>query len=220
MRVLALLFGLALPILAGAQTEATKAAKPAYEEGVHYTVLSDQPKPSAKGKIEVAEMFWYGCGHCYTFEPLLGAWEKTLAEDVNFIRSPAMWKQRRNPADAMWTHARLYYTASAMGLLDKLHPVFFDAMHRQNMQLINDGEIKALVEKHGVDGQLFLDTMDSFAVNAQVQQADARQRNYRVTGTPEVVVGGYYHVSASKAGGQKEMLQVVDHLVEKIRSER
>lgn len=217
MRVLALLLGLALPMLVGAQTEETK---PAYKEGVHYTVLADQPKPSSKDKIEVAEMFWYGCGHCYTFEPLIADWKKTLAADVNFIRSPAMWRQRSKPEDAMWTHAKLYYTASAMGLLDKLHMVFFDAMHRQNLRLTSPDEIAKLVSKQGLDGDAFVKTMDSFAVNAQVQQADARQRNYRITGTPEVVVGGYYHISASKAGGQKEMLEVVDHLVEKIRSER
>ncbi len=217
MRILALLLGLALPLMAGAQTEGKEAA---FKEGVHYTVLADQPKPSGTGKIEVAEMFWYGCGHCYTFEPLIAEWKKTIGEDVNFIRSPAMWRQRANPADAMWTHAKLYYTASSMGLLDKLHMAFFDAMHRQNLRLINPDEIAGLVYQHDLDGKAFVSTMDSFAVNAQVQQADARQRNYRITGTPEMVVGGYYHVSATKAGGQKEMLAVVDHLLEKVRSER
>src|SRR5690606_12416261 len=123
--------------------------------------------------------------------------------DVKLVRSPAMWRQARNPADAMWTHARLFYTATARGQLDKLHHVFFDAMHKHNKRLISPDEIKSVVTAQGLDGETFVKTMDSFAVNAQVTQADARQRDYRVTGTPEIVVGGYYHVSAANAGGQK-----------------
>lgn len=215
MRILAVILGLAMPLLACAQGEK---AKPAFEEGVHYSVLSGQDKPSAANKIEVVEMFWYGCGHCYTFEPLVQSWKKELKDDVNFSRSPAMWKQRREPADAMWTHAKLYYTANAMGVLDKLHMAFFDAMHKKNKALISGDEIAQLVSAHGVDGELFVKTMDSFAVNAQVQQADKRQRTYKVTGTPEMVVEGYYHISATQAGGQQKMLDVAEFLIEKVRA--
>lgn len=217
MRFLLAILGLAMPLLACAAGEP---AKPSFEEGKHYTILSGQPKPPKTGKIEVTEMFWYGCGHCYTFEGPLEEWKKTLRDDVTLVRSPAMWQQRRNPPDAMWTHAKLYYTASALGQLDKLHMVFFDSMHKLNKQLVKPEEIAAVVSAQGLDGETFIKTMDSFAVTAQVTQADARQRAFRVTGTPELVVGGYYHVSATNAGGQREMLQVVDFLVDKIRSER
>lgn len=217
MRFLLAILGLALPLLACAAGEP---AKPVFEEGKHYTILTGQPKPAKTGKIEVTELFWYGCGHCYNFEGPLEGWKKTLADDVVLVRSPAMWQQRRNPPDAMWTHAKLYYTASALGQLDKLHMAFFDAMHKMNKQLVKPEEIAAVVSAHGLDGEAFVKTMDSFAVSAQVTQADARQRAYRVTGTPELVVGGYYHVSTGNAGGQREMLQVVDFLVDKIRAER
>lgn len=217
MRFLIAILGLALPMLACADS---KPATPAYEEGKHYTVLADQPKPPQTGKIEVTEMFWYGCGHCYTFEPLLEEWQKTLADDVALVRSPAMWQQRRNPPDAMWTHAKLYYTATALGQLNTLHMAFFEAMHRFNKPLVNSNEIASVVSAQGLDGEAFIKTMDSFAVNAQVTQADARQRAYKVTGTPELVVGGYYHVSATKAGTQAEMLKVTDFLIDKIRKER
>lgn len=215
MRILAVILGLVLPMLAGAES-----AKPKFEEGVHYTVLAGQPKPSKSGNIEVTEMFWYGCGHCYTFEPILQKWKEGVAEDVAFTRSPAMWKQRRNPEDAMWTHAKLYYTASALGKLDTLHDAFFKVMHVQNKQLVKPAEIAEVVAAKGVDGDVFIKTMDSFAVNSQVTQADARQRNYQITGTPEMVVAGYYHINASKAGGQQQMLDVVDFLVDKVRTER
>lgn len=217
MRFLAIVLGLLLPLLANAE-KATD--KPAFVEGKHYSVIPGQPKPGKSGKIEVTELFWYGCGHCYTFESLLEEWESTLADDVVVTRSPAMWRQRREPADAMWTHARLFYTAKALGSLDKLHNAFFEAMHKNNKPLLNKAEIAQLVTEQGLDGDVFVNTMDSFGVNAQVEQADARQRTYKITGTPEMVVGGYYHVSASKAGSQKAMLQAVDYLIDQIRSSK
>lgn len=217
MRFLVAFLGLAMSMLACA---AESPAKPKYEEGKHYTVLSNLPKPAKTGKIEVTELFWYGCGHCYLFEPQLAEWEKKLPGDVTLVRSPAMWRQGGSTPDAMWTHAKLFYTASALGSLDKLHPVFFEAMHKLNKRLLTQEEISPLVTAQGLDGEVFVKTMDSFAVNAQVNQADARQRKYQVSGTPEMVVGGYYHVNTVASGGQKEMLQIVDFLIEKIRSER
>lgn len=217
MRILVAILVSMLPLFACA---AEAPAKPSFEEGKHYTILSGQPEPSKTGPIDVTELFWYGCGHCYAFEPIIEPWKAKLPEDVNFTRSPAMWRMRRAPEDAMWTHAKMYYTASALQQLDKLHPVFFEAMHKKNKRLVSNEEIAALVTKQGLDGDAFVKTMDSFAVNAQVNQADQRQKDYKVTGTPEMVVGGYYHVTTSKAGSQQKMLEIVDFLVDKIRKER
>lgn len=211
MRVFAIVLSLILPLLACAEDTAK------YKEGEHYIVIAGQPQPAKTGKIEVTELFWYGCGHCYAFEPLIQKWKAGIADDVQFIGSPAVWR------DAMGTHAKLYYTAKSMGVLDKLHSVFFETLHkapRPTAALVNAQDIAATVSKHGVDGDLFVKTMDSFAVNSQVQQAIARQKSYKISGTPEMVVAGYYLVSSSKAGGHKEMLEVVDYLVDKIRTER
>lgn len=205
---------LVLAFVASSAVWAADPEPPKFEEGKHYTVLKNRPKPPAKGPIEVTEMFWYGCGHCYDFEPMLNQWATKLGDDVKFTRSPAIW---RGP---MRTHAQLYYTAQALGQLDKLHHLFFEAMHKQNKQLVDTAEIQSTVSGAGVDGTAFVQTMDSFAVNSQVTQADKRQRAYNVSGTPELVVGGYYHISTATAGGQKGMLQVADYLIEKIRSER
>lgn len=211
MRIFAFALALVMPLLVNAADEP---AKPKFTEGKDYVVLSGQPKPGKTGPIEVTEVFWYGCGHCYQFENLLVPWKKNLADDVEVIQSPAMWN------DMMRTHAQLYYTATALNALDKLHPAFFEAMHRKNQRLVNRDEIAKVVSAHGVDGEAFVKTMDSFAVNAQVNQADKRQRDYKVSGTPEIVVAGYYHVGTSKAGSQKKMLEIVDFLVDKVRKER
>lgn len=209
------------------KTEAVKTQVPAsfnpkggYEEGKHYSVIRGAKKPVFNGSVKVTEMFWYGCGHCYSFESVLKPWKAVKPDFIKFEQSPAMWRQRRPgvPGDLMWTHAKLFYAASAIGGLDKLHSVFFDAMHKEKKLLINPGEIQAVVTSAGLDGKNFTEVMDSFAVNSQVQQADSRQRAYKISATPEIVVADYYLVSASKAGSQKEMLNVVDFLAAKIKA--
>lgn len=217
MRLIAVFLGLLLPFMAYAEE---KAVAKTFEEGKQYEILEGATKPTPGTKIEVNEFFWYGCAHCYAFEPLLEPWVKKLPETVRFNRSPAMWPQRRpgQPEDLMWTHAKLYYTAVAVNALDKLHPVFFDALQKQGKNLIDPKEIAEVVTAAGLDGNKFAATLNSFAVQSQVTQADSRQRAAKVSGTPELVIGGYYKVSAGKAGGQKEMLEVADFLLKKIQS--
>lgn len=216
MRLIAVALGLLLPFMAYAEQKAAPAAS--FEEGKQYEVIEGATKPTPGTKLEVTEFFWYGCGHCYAFEPLIEPWAKKLPENVRFNRSPAMWPQRRPglPEDLMTTHAKLYYAAVATNSLEKLHPVFFDALQKQNKQLIDNKEIGEVVTAAGVDGSKFVATLNSFAVQSQVTQADSRQRAVKLSGTPELVVGNYYKVSAGKAGGQKEMLEVADFLIKKI----
>lgn len=218
MRIAALILGLALPLFACAQ-EQTPAKT--YEEGKHYTVIAGASKPTDNKKVTITEVFWYGCGHCYKFEDVVHRWIKTVPDYVEFTQSPAMWKQRRPgvPQDLMWTHAKMYYAAKAVQGLDKLHPAFFEAMHKDRKQLISEDEIASVVSEAGLDGKNFVGVMNSFAVAGQVKQADDRQRRYRITGTPEVVVGDYYHVSASKAGGQAQMLEVASYLAAKLHNQ-
>ncbi|RYZ80665.1 MAG: thiol:disulfide interchange protein DsbA/DsbL [Moraxellaceae bacterium] len=222
MRFAALVIGCLLPLFAFADTAAPAAAKApaAIEEGKQYEVLQGGAKPVPGAKIEVTEVFWYGCGHCYAFEPILEPWVKKLPADVKFQRSPAIWPTRRPglPEDLMAIHARLYYTALAMNELDKLHHPLFDALQKQGKNMADDAEIAAVIKAAGVDGDKFVATMKSFAVTSQVTQADARQKAFKVSGTPELVVANYYKISASNAGGQKEMLDVADYLIKKLQA--
>ncbi len=219
MRFIALVLSVVLPFLALASHASPTAAKK-FEEGTHYVVISGATKPTPGTKVDVTEFFWYGCGHCYAFEPLLEPWVKKLPDEVKFTRSPAMWPQRRPglPADLMTQHAKLYYAATALNAADKLHPLFFEAMQKQGKSLIEPSEIQAVVSSAGLDGAKFVATLNSFAVQSQIAQADARLRAAKITGTPEMVVGNYYKVSATKEGGQKEMLEIVDFLIKKIQS--
>lgn len=217
MRIAALILSLVFPLLAYA--EADKAPEKTFEEGKHYSIIPGASKPSKSDKVKVTEVFWYGCSHCYKFEKPLHAWLKDKPDYIEFTQSPAMWKQRRPgvPGDMMWTHAKLYYAAKAIQGLDKLHPAFFNAMHKDRKMLFEDAEIIDVVNKAGLDGKNFVGVMKSFAITGQIKQADDRQRAYKITGTPEVVVADYYHISASKAGGQKEMLEVASYLAKQLK---
>ena len=86
-------------------------AAPKYVEGTHYVRLAQPVRTSDPARIEVMEVFWYGCPHCFHLEPLINDWKKTLKPDVNFQRSPAMWNQM------MAVHAQAFYAAQSLGVL-------------------------------------------------------------------------------------------------------
>ena len=204
MLVLSLLM---FPLLACAQAQEDET----FKAGVHYQVLSEPVKSRHANKIEVIEMFWYGCSHCYSFEPTLHEWSSTLADDVSFTQSPAMWR------DNMVIHARAFYTAKALKNLGTLHEALFKALNVERNPLATEQAVGALFAKHGVDSDTFSKAYNSFSVTSGVRLADSRARSYKITGTPEMVVNGKYRTSGRMAGSQKGMLDVVDFLIEKER---
>ncbi|WP_439135425.1 thiol:disulfide interchange protein DsbA/DsbL [Pseudomaricurvus sp.] len=211
MRVMVAIFALMVSLVACADDQA---AAPAFKAGTHYVVLDNPVRTMDPSKIEVTEVFWYGCGHCFQFEPIVHQWAEKQPADVDFERSPAMWN------DAMKVHAHAFYVAKALGILDKVHQPLFNALNLERKRLADVDELADFFADYGVDEETFEKTYKSFGVTSQVKQADARARSYKITGTPEVVVDGKYRISARMAGGQKEMLDVADFLVAKIRAER
>lgn len=195
------------PLLSQAQTAEQ------YEAGKNYLVLDTPVRTRDSSKVEVVEVFWYGCSHCYSFEPLIKQWSKGQPEDVDFWQSPAIWN------GAMKLHAQAYFTAKALSVLDKLHEPIFTALLVERQPLGNAKQIENLFANYGVDRKEFQKTFDSFSINSQVKQADARARSYKVSGTPEVIVNGKYRVTARLAGGQPEMLSVINFLVDKERQQ-
>ena len=208
MRVFVALMTMMLALTASAQDPVSS---PNYVAGVNYEELPEPVRTSDPTKIEVVEVFWYGCGHCFHFEPILLKWEKTLAEDVNFVPSPAMW----NPL--MEVHAKAFYAAKALGVQKQMHQPLFDAINLKKQKLQNEAELASLFAEHGVDKAAFGKAFNSFGVASQVRQADARARGYRISGTPELVVNGKYRISAKMAGSQEKMLDIVDYLIERER---
>jgi len=209
MRALMAFFTMMVSLVACAQEAPTQ-----YVEGKHYAVITTPVRTTSADKIEVSELFWYGCGHCFRFEPLVQQWKMKAADDIAFVQSPAMWNK------PMELHARAFYAAQALKVLDKVHQPIFNAMNLERKRLQSVDEIFPIFAAAGVERAAFDKVFKSFGVTSQVKQADARARGYRITGTPAVVVDGKYRVSTKMAGGHVEMLQVVDYLVEKIRAEK
>lgn len=182
-----------------------------YEEGRHYEALDVPVRTASDTGVEVAEVFWYGCPHCYTFKPLIESWAENAPDYVNYVKIPAALGASWEP------HAKAFFAVEAMGELDKVHDAFFEALAGERRQL-NSGEALAdFVAEHGVDGEEFLKNYNSFGVNARMQQAQSKIRGARVTGTPTMIVAGKYRVTASMAGSHEAVLDVIDYLVEQER---
>jgi thiol:disulfide interchange protein DsbA len=181
-------------------------------EGKHYQRISNPVKTRSADKIEVTEVFWYGCGHCNQFRPVFDAWKNQQADDVAVGHSPAMWNK------PMIVHAHMFYTAKAFRVQEEMHKEIFDAMHIGKKKLVSKQQIFSLFEKHGISQEDFDKTFDSFGVKSQVQQAGARARGYGITGTPELVVNGKYRISGRMVGTQAEVLKVASFLIAKERA--
>ncbi len=187
------------------------AAGQPWEEGEHYDTVSPVLRTSNPEKIEVMEFFWFGCGHCYTFEPLLAAWKKTLADDVVFKGSPAIWNS------TMEIHAKVFYTAEVLGISERINPLVFRAINQDRRPLTAESDIATLFESSGVLRSDFFDAFNSFGVGSQVRQASSRARSAKITGTPEIVINGKYRITTRKAGNQTNMLKIADYLIDKER---
>ncbi len=182
-----------------------------YIEGTHYQRISPQvPTSTEEGKIEVVELFWYGCSHCYALEPYLEIWLDEKPDNVSFTRIPAV-------LNAGWeTHARLYYALELMGKIDMLHEEIFSAIHEEGKKFDDKNSIAKYLSEHDVDADEFLKTFDSFAVTTRIQRAKQLGKAYGVTGTPTMVVNGEFLSSAGMAGGHPELIEVVNQRVQDV----
>ena len=189
-------------------------AQPAlYVEGTHYETLDKPVRTADPNKVEVTEVFWYGCPHCYAFEPLLESWVAKLPADVVFNRSPGMWNAM------METHAKIFYVEQALGSFDKTHKVIFDTIHQKHNYLETQDAIREVFVAQGVDAAAFDKAWTSFQVTSNVKQASTRMREYGVNGVPNLIVNGKYRVSSGDAvKTQADMLKVVDYLIAKERA--
>ena len=182
--------------------------------GTHYIELSAPVNTNDSSKVEVLEVFWYGCSHCFRFEPLIANWEAVMPADVDFGRFPAIWN------GLMEVHAQVYYTAEAMDALDVVHEHVFTAINIEGNRLQNEGQIGALFAKYGINEDDFAKSFNSFSVRTKVNQAKQRMEAYEIRSTPNMIVNGKYLVATGQSVlTQADMLEVVDFLVEKERQQ-
>jgi protein dithiol oxidoreductase (disulfide-forming) len=185
-----------------------------YVEGTHYTRLADPVPVRQSSKIEVAEIFSYSCGHCYTFENLIGPWKQAQPDDVYFVRLHVMWDRTTENL------ARALYTAQALGVVDKVHPALFRAIHVERKPLQTREEIANIFSQQGVDKALFNKTFNAFGIVSQVKQGASKIAGARISSTPSLLVDGRYVINASEKVNHQTMLDIADYLVKRTRQER
>lgn len=176
--------------------------------GKHYTLINPaQPTSSAPDQVEVAEFFMYTCPHCYTFEPHVQRYLANKPAYVNFVRVPVVFNQGAE------LHARAFYTAETMGVLDKTHGPMFKEIHVNRNMLGNEGAIIDLFVSLGVDEPTFRKTFSSFAVDTKMRQGATMARRFQISSVPNIVVNGKYMTGGSMAGSYETLLEIIDELV-------
>lgn len=200
------IFALAALTAAAAFLAPAVSAQP--KAGADYTELKAAQPVEAKGKVEVLEFFWYRCPHCYSLEPVLEPWTKKLPADVQFRRIPAVL------ADNWATDARFFYAFEALGVLDKVHKAFFDAIHRDRLNLSSEPAVTEWLKKNGIDRAKFDDAYKSFGVQAKVKRAAQLSAAYQLDGVPLLAVQGKYTISAEQGGTQNGMLETTDKVID------
>jgi thiol:disulfide interchange protein DsbA len=159
-------------------------------------------------KVEVVEVFWYRCPHCYRLQPTMIQYEKTKPDYVEFIRMPAVLSERWKPA------AKAFYTAVALDALEKIHGPMFAAIHQERKPMQTDEEVKELFVSHGVDGAEFDKRWKSFGVDSQVRRATKKAADYGITGVPTIIINGRYRTGPRLTGSAEATLEVIQALVE------
>lgn len=179
-----------------------------FKEGTNYTKLVPaQPTSVAPGKVEVVEVFWYACGHCFALDPAVESWRaKGKPANVEFVRVPAMWNE------ALRMHARVFYTAELLGKLETLHTPIFREIHVKGNPLNTVDKIAAFFREHGVSNDDFQKAFSSFAVENKMQRADFLNRRYRIESVPTVIVNGKYKTDIGQAGGESKLFTLIDEL--------
>ncbi len=179
-----------------------------FKAGVHYKELG-LPASGSADNVEVLEFFWYGCPHCYTFEPYINGWKKTMPAGVSFSRVPAIFRPD-------WeVQARTYYALSNMGVIEDIHGKIFSAMHKDKKRLDKKDLLIDFVVSNGVDRNKFLEEYKSFSVDSMVRKSKKKQTAYQIQGVPSLVINGKYLTSGSMAGSYDNMVKIINHLIAK-----
>lgn len=176
-------------------------------ESQGYEALSPAQPTQHADKVEVIEFFWYGCPHCYSFEPELASWLKKIPKNVEFIRQPAVFNE-------LWgKHAKAYFVAEALDVVDKVHADLFDAIQNKKEKLDTEDALAKFFSAHGVDEAKFHEAFNSFAVDSKMRQAPVIAGRYGITGVPAVVINGKYLTNGPLAGSHEKMIEIMNQLI-------
>jgi thiol:disulfide interchange protein DsbA len=175
-----------------------------------YNLIDRPQKVLEAGKVEVAELFLYTCPHCLHFEPMLKEWQKKYANNnVTVFQIPAVFGDNNIPL------AKAFYVADTLKLLDKMHPLLFDAIQEKHQKLSTEAELQAFFVKQGIEEKAFTEAYNSFAVDSKVRQARVLTQAYGISSVPNVVVNGKYRLSPGQTETTEQLLKAADFLIAK-----
>ena len=181
-----------------------------FKEDVNFFPLLVEQPVRTGDQIEVLEIFWYGCPHCYALEPYLKKWLKNKPEFVEFVQLPAVLNRS-------WEFdARVFYTFVALGLIDELHEAYFDAIHKDRKRMKNVEQVASWAQEQGVDPQLIMDTFNSFGVDSMLANATQMSGRYEADGVPTIIIDGKYRTTVSLAGGHNEIIYLINYLAQNL----
>ena len=179
-----------------------------------YKPVREEMTITTGSKVEVAELFWFGCGHCFALEPAIKEWKKNIPANAEFKKVPAIFSAR-------WEfHGQAFYTMQSLGAPEEAYDEFFSTIHIKRAPLNNMGQLVSFLAKFNFTEEQVNSAFNSFDVNNKMRAAKKITRQSGATGVPAIVVDGKYLTSQQLAGGTGELFQVVNQLIGKAASER
>ncbi len=172
-----------------------------------YELVNPPQNTASADTVEVLEFFWLGCPHCYSFEPTIAAWEENMPENVTFVREAP-------PLNPSWEqHSRGFYAAQLMGQETPFVNAMFKAIHEEKKRMRKPSDIAELAATLGMDKDKFIKTMKSFAVQTKMNRSIQLAQGAGITGVPAIMINGKYRTSASLAGGNAGMIDVINETI-------
>ena len=186
----------------------TNTTQAEFVAGKNYIVLDKAIETETGSQVEVRELFWYFCPHCFTVHPLLDNWLKTMDSSAQFILQPAVFPG--------WEYgASFYYILEELGEVDRLHGALFNAIHIQKLQFKTQQDFVTWLAFNGVDEEKANKVYNSFPVKVAVNKAKANTYKYRIPGVPAFIVNGKYMVNGTSAGSSEKIFEVINYLIQK-----
>jgi len=180
--------------------------------GKYDLIKTPQPTNDSE-KIEVVELFWYNCPHCFQFEQFLSPWLEKQPSDVEVIFMPAIFNE------SWGILAKAYYTAEVLGILGKTHHALFEAIHVKKRKIKTEQDIQTFFAEYGIKPEEFNRVYNGFSVDTKTRRANLMTRKYGITGVPALIINGKYRISGSNVTSYGEMVEVVNHLIQKEREQ-
>ena len=186
----------------------TNTSQAEFVAGKNYMVLDKPVETETGNQVEVRELFWYFCPHCFSVHPKLEEWKQTMDSSAQLVLQPAVFPG--------WEFgSTFYYVLEELGELDRLHSALYNAIHVQKLNIKTQQDFVTWLSLNGVDEDKANKVFKSFPVKVAVNKAKANTYKYRITGVPVFIVNGKYTVNASSAGSEEKIFEVIDYLIQK-----